>query len=153
MTAINRLQDVYNLKAFDFTGGKYGIRTTSGSLLTAMDAFKFGRGAFVSEDMENTRQWMAESLRLLDLESSNQKEMPNRFSVLDHLAWSSYQVTLAIKDCIQRGKYKRQTRIHATRMHATRTPARNSNARNTSVGSSPRVRGCCILQERSNASC
>lgn len=104
MTAINRLQEVYNLKAFDFTGGKYSIHTASGSLLTAMDAFKFGRGAFVSEDMENTRQWMAESLRLLDLESSNQKEMPNRFSVLDHLAWSSYQVTLAVEDCMEREK-------------------------------------------------
>ena len=94
MAAIKRLQEVYNLKPFDFTGGKYGIRTASGSLLTAMDAFKFGRGAFVSEDMENTRQWMAESLRLLDMESSGQKELPNRFSVLDHLAWSSYQVTM-----------------------------------------------------------
>ena len=106
MTAIKRLQEVYNLKAFDFTGGKYSIRTASGSLLTAMDAFKFGRGAFVSEDMENTRQWMAESLRLLDMESSSQKEMPNRFSVLDHLAWSSYQVTLATEDCMKRGKNK-----------------------------------------------
>lgn len=92
MAAIKRLQDVYNLKPFDFTGGKYGIQTATGSLLTAMDAFKFGRGAFVSEDMENTRQWMAESLRLLDTESSSQKELPNRFSVLDHLAWSSYQL-------------------------------------------------------------
>lgn len=92
MAAIKRLQDVYNLKPFDFTGGKYSIRTATGSLFTAMDAFKFGRGAFVSEDMENTRQWMAESLRLLDMESSNQKELPNRFSVLDHLAWSSYQL-------------------------------------------------------------
>lgn len=92
MAAIKRLQDVYNLKPFDFTGGKYGIQTAKGSLLTAMDAFKFGRGAFVSEDMENTRQWMAESLRLLDTESSSQKELPNRFSVLDHLAWSSYQL-------------------------------------------------------------
>ena len=51
MAAIKRLQEVYNLKPFDFTGGKYSIRTASGSLLTAMDAFKFGRGAFVSEDM------------------------------------------------------------------------------------------------------
>ena len=101
MAAIKRLQEVYNLKPFDFTGGKYSIRTASGSLLTAMDAFKFGRGAFVSEDMENTRQWMAESLRLLDVESSSQKEMPDRFSVLDHLAWSSYQVT---EDCLKRGK-------------------------------------------------
>ncbi|KAL9958191.1 hypothetical protein ACROYT_G035170 [Oculina patagonica] len=92
MAAIKRLQEVYNLKPFDFTGGKYGIRTDSGSLMTAMDAFKFGRGAFVSEDMESTRQWMAESLRLLDMEPSDQKEMPNRFSVLDHLAWSSYQL-------------------------------------------------------------
>lgn len=92
MAAIKRLQDVYNLKPFDFTGGKYSIRTATGSLFTAMDAFKFGRGAFVSEDMESTRQWMAESLRLLDMESSNQKELPNRFSVLDHLAWSSYQL-------------------------------------------------------------
>ena len=93
MAAIKRLQDVYNLKPFDFTGGKYGIRTHSGSLITALDAFKFGRGAFVSEDMENARQWMAESLRLLDMEPINQKEKPNRFTVLDHLAWSSYQVT------------------------------------------------------------
>ena len=95
MSAINRLQDVYNLTPFDFTGGKYGIRTDSGSLLTAMDAFKFGRGAFVSEDMVNTQQWMAESLRLMDMETENQKELPNRFSVLDHLAWSSYQVGVA----------------------------------------------------------
>jgi len=92
MAAIKRLQEVYNLKPFDFTSGKYSIRTASGSLLTATDAFNFGRGAFVSEDMENTRQWMAESLRLLDMESSSQKEIPNRFSVLDHLAWSSYQL-------------------------------------------------------------
>ena len=92
MAAIKRLQDVYNLTPYDFTGGKYGIRTDSGSLLTAMDAFKFGRGAFVSDDMENTQQWMAESLRLMNMEPDNQKEIPNRFSVLDHLAWSSYQV-------------------------------------------------------------
>ena len=104
MAAIKRLQEVYNLKPFDFTGGKYGIRTASGSLLTAMDAFKFGRGAFVSEDMENTRQWMAESLRLLDMESSGQKELPNRFSVLDHLAWSSYQVTMATEVCLKEVK-------------------------------------------------
>ena len=43
---------------------------------------------------------MAESLRLLDMESSGQKEMPDRFSVLDHLAWSSYQVT---EDSLKRG--------------------------------------------------
>lgn len=92
MAAIKRLQDVYNLTPYDFTGGKYGIRTDSGSLLTAMDAFKFGRGAFVSDDMENTQQWMAESLRLMNMEPDNQKEIPNRFSVLDHLAWSSYQL-------------------------------------------------------------
>lgn len=104
MAAIKRLQEVYNLKPFDFTSGKYSIRTASGSLLTATDAFNFGRGAFVSEDMENTRQWMAESLRLLDMESSSQKEIPNRFSVLDHLAWSSYQVTMATEDCLKRGQ-------------------------------------------------
>lgn len=96
MAAIKRLQEVYNLKPVDFTSGKYGIQTDSGPLMTAMDAFKFGRGAFVSEDMENTRQWMAESLRLLNTEPGDQKEMPNRFSVLDHLAWSSYQVTLLL---------------------------------------------------------
>lgn len=113
MAAIKRLQDVYNLKPFDFTGGKYGIQTATGSLLTAMDAFKFGRGAFVSEDMENTRQWMAESLRLLDTESSSQKELPNRFSVLDHLAWSSYQVTIATEDCLKGGKsYKPVQHTH-----------------------------------------
>jgi len=92
MAAIRRLQDVYNLKPFDFTGGKYGIRSDLGSLLTAMDAYNFGRGAYVSEDMENTQQWMAESLRLMDVEPDNQKEKPNRFTVLDHLAWSSYQL-------------------------------------------------------------
>lgn len=95
MAAIRRLQDVYNLKPFDFTGGKYGIRSDLGSLLTAMDAYNFGRGAYVSEDMENTQQWMAESLRLMDVEPDNQKEKPNRFTVLDHLAWSSYQVCIA----------------------------------------------------------
>lgn len=95
MTAIKRLQDVYNLKPHDFTRGKYGIITDSGSLITAMDAFKFGRGAFMSDDMENTRQWMTESLKLLDLEPYGQREKPNRFSVLDHLAWSSYKVTMA----------------------------------------------------------
>lgn len=104
MAAIKRLQEVYNLKPFDFTSGRYSIRTASGSLLTATDAFNFGRGAFVSEDMENTQQWMAESLRLLDMESSSQKEMPNRFSVLDHLAWSSYQVTMATEDCLKRSQ-------------------------------------------------
>lgn len=92
MAAIRRLLDVYNLKPFDFTGGKYGIRSDLGSLLTAMDAYNFGRGAYVSEDMENTQQWMAESLRLMDVEPDNQKEKPNRFTVLDHLAWSSYQL-------------------------------------------------------------
>ena len=93
MAAMKRLQDVYNLKPFDFTGGKYGIRTGSGSLLDAMDAFKLGRAAFVTEDMKLTQQWMAESLRQMDHEAGNQKEMPNRFTVLDHLAWSSYQVS------------------------------------------------------------
>ena len=113
MAAIKRLQDVYNLKPFDFTDGMYGIQTATGSLLTSMDAFKFGRGAFVSEDMENTRQWMAESLRLLDTESSSQKELPNRFSVLDHLAWSSYQVTMVTEDCLKRGKsYKSLQQTH-----------------------------------------
>lgn len=92
MAAIKRLQEVYNLKPFDFTSGKYGIRTDLGSMLTAMDAYNFGRGAFVSEDMENTRQWMAESLRLMDMEPDNQREKPIRFTVLDHLAWSSYQL-------------------------------------------------------------
>lgn len=92
MAAINRLQDVYRLTPYDFTGGKYGIRSDSGSFLSAMDAYKFGRGAFGSEDMENTQRWMAESLRLMDMEPDNQKEKPNRFSVLDHLAWSSYQL-------------------------------------------------------------
>ena len=95
MAAINRLQDVYRLTPYDFTGGKYGIRSDSGSFLSAMDAYKFGRGAFGSEDMENTQRWMAESLRLMDMEPDNQKEKPNRFSVLDHLAWSSYQVILS----------------------------------------------------------
>ena len=95
MDAIKRLQDVYNLKPFDFTGGQYGIHTGLGSFMSAMDAYNFGRGAFVSEDMENTQQWMAESLRLMDMEPDNQKEKPNRFTVLDHLAWSSYQVTKA----------------------------------------------------------
>ena len=94
MAAIKRLQEVYNLKPFDFTSGKYGIRTDLGSMLTAMDAYNFGRGAFVSEDMENTQQWMAESLRLMDMEPDNQREKPIRFTVLDHLAWSSYQVAL-----------------------------------------------------------
>ena len=93
MAAIKRLQDVYNLKAQDFTRGKYGLATESGSMITAMDAFKIGRGAFLSEDMENTRQWMGESLQILDLEPNNSKEKPSRFSVLDHLAWSSYKVT------------------------------------------------------------
>ena len=96
MAAINRLQDVYRLTPYDFTGGKYGIRSDSGSFLSAMDAYKFGRGAFGSEDMENTQRWMAESLRLMDMEPDNQKEKPNRFSVLDHLAWSSYQVILSL---------------------------------------------------------
>ena len=96
MAAINRLQDVYRLTPYDFTGGKYGIRSDSGSFLSAMDAYKFGRGAFGSEDMENTQRWMAESLRLMDMEPDNQKEKPNRFSVLDHLAWSSYQVVLSL---------------------------------------------------------
>ena len=95
MAAIKRLQDVYNLKAQDFTRGKYGLATESGSMITAMDAFKIGRGAFLSEDMENTRQWMGESLQILDLEPNNSKEKPSRFSVLDHLAWSSYKVTLS----------------------------------------------------------
>ena len=93
MAAIKRLQDVYNLKAQDFTRGKYGLATESGSMITAMDAFKIGRGAFLSEDMENTRQWMGESLQILNLEPNNSKEKPSRFSVLDHLAWSSYKVT------------------------------------------------------------
>lgn len=92
MAAIKRLQDVYNLKAQDFTRGKYGLATESGSMITAMDAFKIGRGAFLSEDMENTRQWMGESLQILDLEPNNSKEKPSRFSVLDHLAWSSYKL-------------------------------------------------------------
>ena len=77
MDAIKRLQDVYNLKPFDFTGGEYGIHTGLGSFLTAMDAYNFGRGAFMSEDMEYTQQWMAESLRLLDMEPDNQKEKPS----------------------------------------------------------------------------
>lgn len=92
MAAIKRLQDVYNLKAQDFTRGKYSIVTESGSLITAMDAFKFGRGAYLSEDMENTRQWMVASLQILDLEPNNPKEKPSRFSVLDHLAWSSFKL-------------------------------------------------------------
>lgn len=95
MSAIKRLQDVYNLKAQDFTRGKYGLATESGSMITAMDAFKIGRGAFLSEDMENTRQWMGESLQILDLEPNNSKEKPSRFSVLDHLAWSSYKVSMS----------------------------------------------------------
>lgn len=95
MAAIKRLQDVYNLKAQDFTRGKYGLATESGSMITAMDAFKIGRGAFLSEDMENTRQWMGESLQILNLEPNNSKEKPSRFSVLDHLAWSSYKVTMS----------------------------------------------------------
>lgn len=92
MDAIKRLQDVYELKPFDFTGGQFGIHTALGSFLTAMDAYNFGRGAYVSEDMENTQQWMQESLRLLDMEADNPKEKPSRFSILDHLAWSSYQL-------------------------------------------------------------
>ena len=95
MDAIKRLEDVYELKPFDFTGGQFGIHTALGSFLTAMDAYNFGRGAYVSEDMENTQQWMQESLRLLDMEADNPKEKPSRFSILDHLAWSSYQVTIA----------------------------------------------------------
>ena len=94
MDAIKRLQDVYELKPFDFTGGQYGIHTALGSILTAMDAYNFGRGAYVTEDMKNTQQWMQESLRLLDMEADNPKDKPSRFSVLDHLAWSSYQVTI-----------------------------------------------------------
>lgn len=94
MDAIKRLQDVYELRPFDFTGGQFGIHTALGSFLTAMDAYNFGRGAYVSEDMENTKQWMQESLRLLDMEADNPKEKPSRFSILDHLAWSSYQVTI-----------------------------------------------------------
>ena len=94
MDAIKRLQEVYDLNPMDFTGGQYGIRTALGSILTAMDAYNFGRGAYVSNDMENTQQWMEESLRLMDTEPDNQKDVPNRFSVLDHLAWSSHQVTM-----------------------------------------------------------
>lgn len=92
MDAIKRLQEVYDLSPMDFTGGQYGIRTALGSILTAMDAYNFGRGAYVSNDMENTQQWMEESLRLMDTEPDNQKDVPNRFSVLDHLAWSSHQL-------------------------------------------------------------
>ena len=119
MDAIKRLQDVYNLKPFDFTGGEYGIHTGLGSFMTAMDAYSFGRGAFVSEDMENTQQWMAESLRLMDMEPDNQKEKPNRFTVLDHLAWSSYQVTKAFNrpfpSCCE-PRYESETKCNAFHM-------------------------------------
>lgn len=95
VAAIGRLQEVYNLKPFDFTEGKYGPTAGDfGKLVTTMDSFTIGRASYVAGDYKNCAKWMLEALRLLDSMQPNTAEgnNPPRKDILDYLAYSEYKV-------------------------------------------------------------
>ena len=95
LTAIKRLQDVYNLKASDFTQGPYGLSTKTGEpMVTALDAYHIGRIAYLEDDMPATVEWMAEALRL----GNNSVLGPSLdlLTVLDHLAFAEFKVCTAM---------------------------------------------------------
>ncbi|XP_031552894.1 prolyl 4-hydroxylase subunit alpha-2-like isoform X2 [Actinia tenebrosa] len=91
ITAIKRLQEVYSLEPADFSEGRFGSHHGSEYMLGPRDTFTIGRYSYIEDDFEATRQWMLETLRLMDLGIGNETAYPDRAEVLDHLAFAEYK--------------------------------------------------------------
>ena len=92
VTAIKRLQEVYDLQPSNFSEGSFGYKSSNQYLLGPMDTYSIGRHSYNNDDYESTRDWMSETLRLIDLGVHNDTNYPERKDVLDHLAFSEYKV-------------------------------------------------------------
>ena len=89
MTAIFRLQDTYQLPAKRLADGLVpGVRNSVG--LSVGDIFELGRHAYSLKDYFHTKGWM--EVALARMGSDTHKDGVSRFDVIDHLAFSEYQV-------------------------------------------------------------
>ena len=93
ITAIKRLKEVYDLTPKDFSEGRFGSGSLSKYMLGPMDTYTIGRTSYQENDFEATRDWMEETLRLMDLGVHNDTKYPNKLDVLDHLAFAEYKVS------------------------------------------------------------
>lgn len=95
IAGIKRLQEVYALKPVDFSEGRFGRKVLSSDyMLGPMDTYVIGRNSYQDGDFINTRDWMRETLRLMELGVHNDSEYPTTVDVLDHLAYAEYKVTI-----------------------------------------------------------
>ena len=94
MTAIIRLQDTYHLRADSLADGVLpGIRRSAS--LSINDMFELGRHAYELKDWFHTKGWMEACLKKMG--NVNVKDGIRRFDVLDHIAFSEYNVGDSIK--------------------------------------------------------
>lgn len=63
------------------------------SSLAAQDAYDIGRIAYLKARYDTTVDWMREALVLYENnEVTSSGDLPNKADILDHLAWSEYEV-------------------------------------------------------------
>ncbi|CAI7999257.1 Prolyl 4-hydroxylase subunit alpha-2 [Geodia barretti] len=88
VTAILRLQDTYRLSPSLITSGKLGTTTTLP--MTSEESFQLAMDVYDSKDYRYARDWMKETLRLLDEEGHS--STVDLSDVYDHLSFAEYKL-------------------------------------------------------------
>ncbi|XP_066930606.1 prolyl 4-hydroxylase subunit alpha-1-like [Clytia hemisphaerica] len=88
--ALLRLQETFALSASQILNGI--VPASNGfTKLSASDAYDIGRMAYTDKRYDVTIGWMKEALKLVDT-SNHGDDLPSKVNILDHLAWSEYQI-------------------------------------------------------------
>ena len=85
-----RLQQTYDLPPATMSDG-IAPDVPSTTRMSADDTFELGKAAYGKKDYQECELWMKETLRLIDI-GRIQEDGPNRFDVLDFLAYAEYSV-------------------------------------------------------------